>query len=46
MGWRAIMANESARIIVMTRKKMFKPQSLPDGLNHIKSSPETVNAAM
>jgi hypothetical protein len=44
-GCNAITAKANARIMVMTMKKTLRPQSCPDGLNHIKRMPENVNAA-
>lgn len=44
-GCKAITAKTNARIIVMTIKNTFRPQSFPDGLNHMNRIPENVNAA-
>lgn len=43
-GCNAITAKPNARIMVMTMKKTFRPQSLPEGLNQINRIPENVKA--
>lgn len=40
------MANANARIMLMTMKKTFRPQSWPEGLNQMNRIPENVNAIM
>jgi hypothetical protein len=45
-GCNAIIPNTNARIMVMTMKKILRPQSWPEGLNQMNRIPETVNAAM
>lgn len=44
-GFKAITAKTNARIMVMTMKNTFRPQSWPEGLNHTNRIPENVNAA-
>lgn len=45
LGCNAITANENARTMVMTIKKILRPQSSPEGLNQMNIMPEIVNAA-
>lgn len=45
-GCKAITANAKARIMVITMKNTFSPQSCPEGLNHINKIPEKTNVAM
>lgn len=45
-GCKAITANANARIMVITMKNTFSPQSCPEGLNHINKIPEKANVAI
>jgi hypothetical protein len=46
VGCKAIIPNANARIMDMTMKKTFRPQSWPEGLNQMNRIPENANAIM
>ena len=43
-GCRAMIAKAKARMKFVTRKKMLRPQSFPEGLNQMNRIPVNVNA--